>query len=277
MVDHITYRTDDATRWGPGWGGGDVPAALIDRNFWALFSAIQAMLDHQNVDGVISNISVFGGNMFVTLGDGTVFGPFTLPIAQWNFTGEWLPSTLYNPMDVFTSGGGLYMVLFRHVSAATFDPAANDGLGHNFYKLLLGPGPYDVAMYFPDFIPADGSILLMHVAARSFWLPKNLNLTGATSAAMLRRHAAGELTFPIYKNTTLIGAILFGGLESHGSTGPDVNADGSEYGTFVFPNAVQFAFRDRLLIYAPFVSAGPDATAAGLAATLAGMLGIFSS
>jgi hypothetical protein len=141
---------------------------------------------------------------------------------------------------------------------------------------MLGPGPYDVGMYFPDSIPADGSVLLMHVAARSFWLPQNLT-GGATSATLLRKYSTGELTFPIYKNDTLIGAILFGGLESHGSTGSDVNPDGSEVGTFVFPNAVQFNYRDRLLIYAPFISAGPDHTAAGLAATLSGMVGVFSS
>jgi hypothetical protein len=273
-MDAITYRTNDATRWGTG-KGSDLTAPEIDRNFWALFSLIQAMVDHANVGGIIADVSVAGSNMFVTLGDGTVFGPFTLPIAEWNFTGEWLPNTHYSRADIFTSGGGLYFVLFGHVSAAAFDANATDGDGHQLYKLLLGPGPYDVAMYFPDFIPADGSVLLMHVAARSFWLPQNLNLAGvATSAAMLRRYATGELTFPIYKNATLIGAILFGGLESHGSTGPDVNADGSENGTFVFPAATQFSFRDRLLIYAPFMSAGPDHTAAGLAATLSGVVGV---
>src|SRR5262249_21003966 len=30
-----------------------------------------------------------------------------------------------------------YLVPFAHTSAATFDPAANDGLGHNFYSVFL--------------------------------------------------------------------------------------------------------------------------------------------
>lgn len=276
MVDAITYRTNDATRWGTG-KGSDLTATEIDINFWALFSQIAATLDHQNAASVISSITASGNNLFITLGDGTVFGPFTLPTANWNFRQDgWLPSTPYKPFDVFSYQGSLYLVLFQHVSAATFSPNANDGQGHSFYKLLLGPGPYDIAMFFPDFIPADGSAILMHVAARSFFLPQNLSGM-ATSAAMLRKYATSELVLPIHKNTTPIGAILFGGLESHGSTGPDVNADGSEVGTFVFTNAVQFNYGDRLLIYAPHESAGPDATAAGLAVTLSGVLGILAS
>jgi hypothetical protein len=107
-------------------------------------------------------------------------------------------------------------------------------------------------------------------------LPQNLNLPGvATSAARLIKYATDELLFPVYKNTTLIGAILFGGLESHGSTGPDVDADGMETGTFVFTAGVQFNYGDRLIIRAPAPqSSGPDPTAQGLAVTLAGIVGI---
>jgi hypothetical protein len=276
-MDQVTYRTNDPSRWGTGQGS-DLAAAQIDLNFWALFSMIQAIADHQNVAGVISNIGVQGGNLFVTLGDGTVFGPFTLPTAQWTFRGAWLPTTLYNPMDVITSNGGLYLALVRHTSAATFNPSANDGQGHSFYQLMIGPGPYDVAMFFPDRIPDDSSILLVHVAARSFYLPQNLNLPGvAVSAAALDKYATSELQLPIYKNKAQIGAILFGGPESSGSTGPDVQSDGSEIGTFVFTQAVQFNRGDRLIICAPApISSGSDPTAQGLTVTLAGIIGLIS-
>jgi hypothetical protein len=265
-MDQITYRTNDPTRWGQGQGS-DLAAALIDRNFWALFSMIAALQDHAATD-MIQSISASGNQLFVTMADGTVFGPFTLPTAQWTFRKEgWLPTTPYSPFDVFENNGSLYLVLFRHVSAATFDPAANDGAGHDFYRLILGPGPYDVGMFFPDHIPADGSLLTMHVAARAFYLPAGL----APSVAVLRVHAAEELMLPIYKNDTLIGAILFGG--SHA----DVQSDGSEVGSFLFLHAVQFQRYDRLLVYAPDdPTAGPDLSAIGLGVTVAGIIGVVS-
>jgi hypothetical protein len=265
-MDHITYRTNDPTRWGNGHGS-DLSAPQIDMNFWALFSLIQSLQDHQNVAGVISNISVQGSNLFITLGDGTVFGPFTLPTAHWNFRQDgWQPNTLYNAFDVFMYQGGLYLVIFGHTSAATFNTNANDGQVHGFYKLLLGPGPYDVGMFYSDAIPDSGSVLLMHVAARSFWLPAGLT----DSVATLRVAATDELLLPIYKNDTLIGAILFGGSDA------DVQSDGMEFGRFVFTAAVQFNYRDRLIIPPPSSSHGPDASAAGLAVTLAGHIGIFA-
>jgi hypothetical protein len=269
MVDSITYRTNDATRWGTG-KGSDLTATEIDINFWVLFSQIAAIVDHQNVAGVISSISASGNNLFITLGDGTVFGPFTLPTAQWTFRGAWLPNTLYNPMDVITSNGGLYLVLVRHTSVATFNPTANDGQGHSFYQLMLGPGPYDVGMFFPDRIPEaspTNPALLLHVAARSFWLPRNFS----GSVANLNVAATDELIFPVYKNQTPIGSILFGGSHAY------VQSDGSEFGTFVSSAAVQFNRLDRLVIAPPAASStGPDATAQGLAATLAGVVGIFA-
>jgi hypothetical protein len=270
-MDTIAYRTDDLTRWGLGQGAR-LTKTQVDINFWTLFSAIQALQDHQNVAGVIANISVAGGNMFITLGDGTRFGPFTLPSAQWTFRPEgWLPLTFYKAFNLFVNEGALYLVITDHTSATTFNPSATDGDGHDLYQLVLGPGPYDIGMYFPDRIPDDSSVLLMHAAARSFWLPAGLT----DSVAILRVAAFDELLFPVYKNFVrpgdLIGAILFGG--SHA----DVQSDGSEIGSFVFTAAVQFSRLDRLFIGAPAeFSNGPDPNAQGLAVTLAGRVGIFA-
>jgi hypothetical protein len=265
-MDAITYRTDDLTRWGTGQGAR-LTAHQADINFWTLFSMITALADHASTD-MIASITASGNQLFVTMADGTVFGPFTLPAAQWTFRDEgWLPATLYSPFDVFENNGSLYLVKLRHVSAATFDPAANDGEGHDLYQRILAPGPYDAGMFFPDHIPADGSLLCMHVAARAFYLPAGL----APSVATLMKHATHELTLPIYKNRTLIGAALFGG--SHA----DVQSDGSEEGSFLFPNGVQFLRRDRLLMYAPDdLTAGPDPTAQGLGVTFAGITGLVS-
>jgi hypothetical protein len=69
--------------------------------------------------------------------DGTVQGPFQLPVRAWNFRGDWLPNTVYNVDDVVTANGGVYMVLVNHTSAATFDAGATDGSGNPLYGLLL--------------------------------------------------------------------------------------------------------------------------------------------
>jgi hypothetical protein len=37
--------------------------------------------------------------------------------------------------------GSLYLVIFAHTSHASFDAAANDGLGHYFYSLILPKEP----------------------------------------------------------------------------------------------------------------------------------------
>ena len=49
--------------------------------------------------------------------------------------GHRLSSTMSN--NIVTMIGSVYLVLFNHISASTFDPNANNGAGHNFYGLLL--------------------------------------------------------------------------------------------------------------------------------------------
>lgn len=137
MTDHVLYRTTDMTRWGLGLGA-DLSAAQIDINFWVLYSAITALQDHALTnENQIDFFSVVKDQMFITMMNHQVFGPFQLPVAQWNFQGEWLPTTAYSVMDVVTYAGAVYLVLFAHTSAPTFVPDANDGAGHNFYGLLL--------------------------------------------------------------------------------------------------------------------------------------------
>jgi hypothetical protein len=56
------------------------------------------------------------------------------------FRGAWANSTGYLANDVFTANGNVYIVLMNLTTPATpiaFDPAANDGMGHDFYGLLL--------------------------------------------------------------------------------------------------------------------------------------------
>lgn len=118
-MDTIVFRTLGA--WGAGKGANLLPSE-IDSNFWSL---IQAIVDLQNNPALpvgIASISVAGTQMTITLTDGTVLGPYTLPVLTFRWRGEWTPSTLYAVLDVFTVVNvGIFMVEVAHTSGATFD------------------------------------------------------------------------------------------------------------------------------------------------------------
>jgi len=153
MVDNLTYRTDDGTRWGGGQGS-PLAAATVDLNFWSLFIAVAALED-QLLAGAAAGIDfisqVTGGNQFfIHLTDHRVLGPFTIPTSQWNPKGQWKPLTAYAAFDVVSDNGSTYLVSIAHTSAATFSPLATDGLGHPLYMLLLETPA--------NSLPADGTI-----------------------------------------------------------------------------------------------------------------------
>jgi len=128
----IVYRTPGP--WGPSSVTEDLTPNQVDNNFWELVQQIAA----KAVQGVgIANIIVVGNQMTILLTDHTLLGPFTLPVAAISFRGEWQPNTDYLANDIITHGGSTYIVLWNHTSAATFDPGANDGMGHDYYGLLL--------------------------------------------------------------------------------------------------------------------------------------------
>jgi hypothetical protein len=86
----------------------------------------QAIFELQNDPAVpngIAAISVDGTQMTITLQDGTVLGPYTLPVLTFRWRDEWTPSTMYAVLDVVkVTDVGIYMVQIAHTSGATFDP-----------------------------------------------------------------------------------------------------------------------------------------------------------
>lgn len=138
MPSSLVYRTDDNTRWGGGQGS-NLAAVTIDLNFWTLFSAVEALEDHQETQAGIDFINQPNGanTFYIHLTDHRVLGPFTLPAAQWSPKGEWQPTTPYAPFDVVSNNGQLYLVTVAHTSGATFSVLSTDGLGHALYVLIL--------------------------------------------------------------------------------------------------------------------------------------------
>lgn len=140
MVDNLTYRTDDGTRWGGGQGS-PLAAVTVDLNFWSLFTAVAA-IEEEILGGATSSIDFIsqpadGNKIFVHMTDHRVLGPFILPSAEWRPRGEWQPLTAYLAFDVVSHNGSVYIITVDHTSGATFSPNATDGLGHTLYMLLL--------------------------------------------------------------------------------------------------------------------------------------------
>ncbi len=143
MVDAVTFRTNDATRWGTG-NGSDLSATQIDINFWVLLTAVQALQDGAAGQAGIDHFVILNTQLFVYLTNHVILGPYTLPTAQWTFRGPWTPSTQYQFFDVFTEGRAVYLVLFPHISNSLFNAGSSDLLGHNYYGLLLAAAPAEL-------------------------------------------------------------------------------------------------------------------------------------
>lgn len=121
--------------------GAPITAAEHDANIHNLDDRVTAIETDPPSAVSIASISVSGDAMSITLTDATVLGPFALPAITHPLRDAWAPATSYSKYDWFYANGVTYEVLRDHTSAATFDPAANDGAGHDYYAAVLtAPG-----------------------------------------------------------------------------------------------------------------------------------------
>lgn len=115
----LTFRT-----LGP-WGAGkaaNLEPDEVDNNIWALAQEIFAIQNDPAVPNGIAEITVSGTEMTITLHDGTVLGPYTLPVLTFRWRGEWVAFTSYAELDVVTvTGTGIFMTQIAHTSGAAFD------------------------------------------------------------------------------------------------------------------------------------------------------------
>jgi hypothetical protein len=116
---------------------GPLSAAQFDGNTDDLNGRIIALEDSPPEAVSIDSISVTGDQMTFTMTDASTLGPFTLPVAFENDRVNWTPLTVYAVNDTFGVAGTFYRVIFAHTSGLTFDPGANDGLGHDFYRAVF--------------------------------------------------------------------------------------------------------------------------------------------
>lgn len=133
----IVFRTNDGAKWGTGQGS-DLTPAQADVNLWNVKQAVEYIQDNPPEAVSIESISQTGDTLTVHYTDASTDGPFTLPSIPIVFRGAWVISTAYAVGDVITAGGSTYIVIYAHISDPTaFDAGENDGLGHNYYGLLL--------------------------------------------------------------------------------------------------------------------------------------------
>lgn len=272
MVATLTYRTSDNARWGGGLGS-DLSAGQIDLNFWALFSAVQALETHQTAAADIDYMVTVGNQLYVHLTNHRVLGPLTIPTANWQPKGAWAPFTLYGSFNTVTNNGSLYLVLTPHTSGATFSPLATDGLGQNLYSLLVAQpnnalpdggtigqrlakssgSPYKT-IWQSDFIrlalyvegkPTPGERVMQYMVVDHMTLPAGL----AGSVAYANVVTSSAVSWTLTKNGAAIGSINFS------STGVGVT----------FAAAVNFTPGDVIALIAPTT---PDANQADISITL---------
>lgn len=128
--------------WGPGLSRKIFPGE-VDNNLFQLALAIFELQSGDTATAIngIAAINVNGTQMTITLLDGTVLGPFTLPVLTFRWREEWTAATDYAALDVVkVTGTGIFMVQITHTSdPVAFDPdAVTDPEGDSIYLKLFG-------------------------------------------------------------------------------------------------------------------------------------------
>jgi hypothetical protein len=119
LVD-LTFRGTGP--WGPGKGANLQPAE-VDDNFWEIATAVLNLETNPALPTGIQSITISGTQMTITLTDGSVMGPYTIPVLVMRWRDEWQPATPYAVLDVFkVTGVGIFLVELAHVSGDVFDP-----------------------------------------------------------------------------------------------------------------------------------------------------------
>lgn len=236
MVDNLTYRTNDGTRWGGGQGS-PLSAVTVDLNFWALFTAVTA-LETAFVGGAAAGIDFIsqptGGDMFyIHLTDHRVLGPYKIPTAQWNPRGEWQPLHAYAAFDVVSHNGSVYLVSVPHTSGSTFSALSTDGLGHTLYMLLLTtpansmPNGGTVGQ---RLVKASGSPFVTEWASDKRVLFVQVNGHPDPSELLLQYAVVDHSYLP----ASLIGSAFFEGIRSLGLSSYTLLLNGSAIGSIDF-------------------------------------------
>lgn len=185
----------------------DLTADEIDDNFVDVQAQLDALTAAFPDQLTITSATVVGNVLTFVFSDLSTFN-VTLPTATWEPLGPWLPQTTYTKFKVLTNAGSLYLTIFNHTSAASFDPNANDGSGHNYYSLILSPTstPNDLHAFVGGAM-SDNQLILRYQATRRFQMPQDL--VGSLFAASFA--ATDDAVIELQRNGILIGNLTWVG------------------------------------------------------------------
>lgn len=259
MVDQVIFRETDPSRDITGQGS-DLTASQIDINFWVLLTAVQALQAQSNDHASIDHFVITGQSLYVHLTNHFVIGPYTLPIAQWNFTGEYVPHFAYQAFDVLTYQKAVYLVLQTHVSNTLFSEGSQLNGSDEYGLLLAAPTPElpqtgtkgallqwqnspgdvrwnqpsrNIAFYLES-TPDASELLMEYVFTETTNFP--VSLTGSQFSVGAR--PTGNQEFDLFQDGGPIGTVTI-----HHSGAP----------TVVFHHAIQFTAGDVLTVLGPTV------------------------
>ena len=251
--DGVTFVTSDPAKWGTG-KGSPLTATEADNDLWELLRRLNALEDSPPTATSISNIIVQGSQLSFQMSDGSSFGPFTLPISTFSLRGDYVAGTHYFELDlVSVPHQGLFLVRIEHDGEDPFNPDATDGSGNALYLRVFGEDTYiyDVGFFYPG-KPGVGIDPAGPMASHLFVRPVSCSAGLPGSMGNLRVAPDADLTFPLLKNATAIGALTFGA--------------GSVAGAFTLDTDQDFAAGD---IFSISPAAMLDASARDLTVTVA--------
>lgn len=247
--------------------GSALSIAEFDGNLTFLGDRITVLEESPPEAVSIDSFEVEGAQMTIVMTDATTHGPFTLPVAQWRFTGAWGTGITYFVGDLFTNEGSLYYVRVQHVSdLVEFDPATFTVDGF-VYQLLLPRVEFalTVDFFYAPLIDEGETIIFQYVCDRDFTVSANFE----DAKAYLRVATASVIiNLPIYLNAAQVGDIRF-------TPGETVDGQGGQYGVFIATTPdtdIALVAGDILAVGLPYSG---DDVAAGLSVNIpAVVLGI---
>jgi hypothetical protein len=138
MTVSITFSHDDtvSARW--TGVGRPLTAYECDLDLYNIKTAVETLQDNYSATISIATVTQpFLSTMRVTLTDASFFD-LSMPVPQFRSRKAWATSTAYLINDTVTANGAYYIVTFDHTSDDTsFDPNANDGMGHDYYDEMV--------------------------------------------------------------------------------------------------------------------------------------------
>lgn len=182
------------------------------------------------------------------------------PIIEYLDDG-WQAATAMEAFKLFSvPDRGVYLSLRAHVTATTFDPAAEDGGGNALYRKIFAAIETDknrIQFQYPGTPPSDGSIILVYIQDDERDLVFATDWPG--SSAHLNEACTDTIEWTIEHAGDVVGTITF-------ESGSLLDGEGGQFGTFA-GDGVTVANQELLKLRGPNAA---DASAKFLTVSLIG-------